>query len=34
MEEGLPEENLKLGEKRDLAGQGESEQQQKQDKVE
>lgn len=34
MEEGLPEENLKLGEKRDLAGQGEGEQQQKQDKVE
>lgn len=34
MEEGLLEENLKLGEKRDLAGQGESEQQQKQDKVE
>lgn len=26
MEEGLLEENLKLGEKRDLAGQGESEQ--------
>lgn len=34
MEEGLLEENLKLGEKRDLAGQGEGEQQQKQDKVE